>query len=881
MLNDLIYRLRALFSRQSVEHELQEELQYHLEREAEKYRKAGAEPEVAMRRARLALGGPEQVRQRCREARGTTLVDDLIQDLRYGLRTLGNSPGFTIVTVLTLALGIGACTAIFSVVNAVLIRSLPYGDARQLVYLFTPIPRLKVPAESMTPSYADFFDFKKQSHSFAVMTDFDQSVYTVTKGGGNTQLGAARVDENFFSTLQCFPELGRAIDATDNLPGHDRVVIISHGLWQSMFAGSMAVLTKSLQLDGTSYRIIGVMPAAFQYPHVTDIPYLDPRVPATQLWVPLALSPQQKANRDDSAGWAIARLKQGVPVPQAQADVSAITAHLDALHDPFTQGSQAQLKPFLAISVGPVRPLMWLLLGAVSLVLIIACGNAANLLLARAASRTPELSMRAALGAGRGRIIRQMLTESLLLGFAGGGAGIALASLLLHLLLRMNPGNIPRLADASLDSRVLLFCIALSILTSLVFGSLPALAAARLNLAEFLKSGGSRGAVGSHTRLHNGLIVAEIGLVVVLLTGAGLLLRSYVNVMSVETGFAPSTVSLRIDLNDRYTPQQRTLFFQDLTTKIGSLPGIQAVGAIDGLPLTPFENFTVVWVDGYANRKDQLVSVFAAAGSHYFSAMNTPLLQGRFFTDDESTGENQPIIVNQAFADTYFAGRNPIGRRISLHFPHPSPYTVVGVVANQRAKLEESAVPQVYHPFAGEPTAYIAIRSALPPAKVAAGVRTILRTMDPNLVFSDFHTMGELVSEAAARRRFQMNLLTAFALIALLLGMVGIYGLLAYSVKQRTAEIGVRIALGASQGHVLLMILRQGIQLALTGLLLGLAGSLALTRVLASSLFGVSALDPITFTTVPALLLLVTIAACLVPARRAAKVDPMRTLRYE
>ncbi len=880
MLNDLIYRLRALFARQSVEHELQEELQYHLEREAEKYRKAGVEPEEAMRRARLALGGPEQVRQRCREIRGTMLVDDLIQDLRYSLRTLRNSPGFAIVTVLTLALGIGACTAIFSIVNAVLIRSLPYGDARQLVYLFTPIPRLKVPAESMTPSNADFLDLKRQSHSFAAMTDFDQSVYTVTTGDGNTQVGAARVDDDFFSTLQSSPELGRTIDATDNLPGHESVAIISHGLWQSMFAESMDVLTKSLRLDGKSYRIIGVMPANFQYPHDTDIRGLDPRITATQLWVPLALSPQQKANRDDSAGWAIARLKPGVSVEQAQADVSSSMTHLDALHGSFTQGTQALLKPFLEISVGPVKPLMWLLLGAVSMVLVIACGNAANLLLARAAGRTHELGMRAALGAGRGRIIRQMLTESLLLGLAGGSTGIALASLLLRLLLRMNPGNVPRLADASLDSRVLLFCMALSILTSVLFGSLPALAASRLNLTEFLKSGGSRGAVGSHTRLHDGLIVAEIGLVVVLLAGAGLLLRSYVNVMSVNTGFAQSTVSLRIDLNDRYKPQQRTAFFQDLIAKIGSLPGVKEVGAIDGLPLTLYENFTVFWVDGYANQKDQLLSVNEAS-SRYFSAMSTPLIQGRFLTDDASAGERQSIIVNQAFADAYFSGRNPIGRQISLHFPHPSRYTVVGVVANQRSNLEEAAVPQVYHPLGGEPTAFIAIRSALPPKEVASGVRTILRTVDPNLVFSDFHTMGELISEAAARRRFQTTLLTAFAGMATLLGMVGIYGLLAYSVKQRTAEIGVRIALGASQGHVLRMILRRGLQLTLVGLLLGLAGALALTRVLASSLFGVSALDPITFAAVPALLLLVTIAACFAPARRAAKVDPMRTLRYE
>jgi predicted permease len=880
MLSDLIYRLRAFFRRQSVEDELQEELQYHLVREAEKYCQAGATPEEALRRARLVLGGLEQARQQCREARGIRLLDDLLQDLRYGLRTLGKSPGFTIVTILTLALGIGACTAIFSVINAVLIRSLPYRDAKHLVYLFTPIPRLNVPALTMTPSYADFFDLKKQSRSFAAITDFDQSVYTVTAGDENTQVGAALVDEDFFSTLQSFPELGRTIDATDNLPGHDRVALISHALWQSMFAGSMDVLTKSLRLDGKSYRIIGVMPADFHYPHDTDIPNLDPRIPATQLWVPLALSPQQKATRDDSGGWAIARLKQGVSVEQAQAELSTILARLDALHDPFTRGSQALLKPFLEIAVGFVRPLMWLLLGAVSLVLLIACGNAANLLLARASSRTHELGMRAALGAGRGRMIRQMLTESLLLGLAGGCAGIALASLLLHLLLRMNPGNIPRLGDASLDARVLLFCMALSILTSLLFGSLPALAASRMNLVEFLKSGGSRGAVGSHTRLHDGLIVAEIGLVVVLLAGAGLLLRSYLNVMSIDSGFSQSTVSLRIDLDARYKPQQRITFFQDLIAKIGFLRGVKAVGAVDGLPLTPYESWTGFWVDGYANRKDQLLSV-REASSHYFSAMSTPLIQGRFFIDDEGTGGKNVVIVNQALADTYFPDRNPIGQRISLHFPHPSWHTVVGVVANQRSNLEEGAVPQVYQPFGGEQTAYLAIRSEIPPKEVASGVRTLLRKADPNLVFSDFHTMGELASEAAARRRFQTTLLTAFAAMALLLGMVGIYGLLAYSVKQRTAEIGVRIALGASRRRVLGMILRKGLQLTMIGLILGLAGALALTRVLASSLYGVSAFDPITFAAVPALLLLVSIVACLVPARRAANVDPMRTLRYE
>ena len=373
--------------------------------------------------------------------------------------------------------------------------------------------------------------------------------------------------------------------------------------------------------------------------------------------------------------------------------------------------------------------------------------------------------------------------------------------------------------------------------------------------------------------------MAEIGLVVILLAGAGLLLRSYVKVMSVDTGFAQSTVSLRIDLSARYKPQQRTPFFQDLIAKIGSLPGVKAVGAIDGPPLTPYENFTVFRVDGYANRKDQLLSI-REASSHYFSAMNTPLIKGRFFTDDERTGGNQPIIVNQAFADAYFAGRNPIGQQMSLHFPHPSPYTVVGVVANQRSNLEESAVPRPTthwgrtHRLHGHSVGRFHRKGRCRRTSYIADGRS-------QSGFFRFSHDGELVSEAAARRRFQTTLLTAFAGMAMLLGMVGIYGLLAYSVKQRTAEIGVRIALGASRGHALRMILRQGLQLTLVGLLLGLAGALVLTRVLASSLFGVSAFDPITFAAVPVLLFLVTIVACLIPARRAANVVPMRTLRYE
>lgn len=884
MLSDLLYRLRTLIHRKAVETELDQELRYHLEREAEKYRQTGASPEEAMRRARLAIGGSEQVRQQRREVRGTKLLDDLLQDLRYGIRTLGKSPGFTLVMILTLALGIGACTAIFSVVNAVLLRSLPYGDPGRLVYLYTPNPNLKnIPAEAFDPSYGDFFDIQRQSRSFSAMTIFDQAAYSLASQEETLRIGGARVDGNFFSTLQSPPELGRAIDSQDAELGHNRVVVISHALWQSMFAGSMDVLTRSIQLSGTSYRIIGVMPDGFQYPHITDLAYGNLHIATTQVWVPLALSPQQRADRDASTGYAIGRLKPGVSVAQAQAEMGTIMARLSLPHPAnLPKDWRALVKPFLDLVLGPVRPLMGLLLGAVSFVLLIACGNAANLLLARAASRTHELGVRATLGAGRSRMIRQMLTESLLLGLAGGIVGIALAYAFLHGLLLLNPGNIPRLNQASLDARVLLFTVALSILTSLLFGILPALAASKINLIEFLKSGGSRGTVGSRSRLRSGLIVAEIGLVVILLAGAGLLLRSYLKVESIHTGFSSSTVGMDIYFDSRYgQPQQRDAFFQNLIGKLSAIPGVRAVGAANGLPLGGID-ITSFSVDGYANQKNQWIRIHSAT-PHYFSAMGTPLMEGRFFTEDDKSARPPVAIINQAFAKAYFPGRDPIGQHIRTGSTTNPWRTVVGVIGDVLyTNLEEAVPPQLYEPFQGEESAAdIAIRSVLPAKVVASIVRTTLRTIDPNLALTDIHTMGELVSAATARRRFQTTLLTVFAAMALLLALVGFYGLLAYFVKQRTAEIGLRIALGASRTQVLGMVLRQALQLVLVGLLLGLAGALAVTRILASSLYGVRAIDPVTFLAVPVLLLLVMLAASLIPGWRAARVDPAITLRYE
>jgi predicted permease len=873
-------RLLGLFRVRHADDDFTAELESHIALHTDAGIRAGLTPEEARRQALIRLGGAEQTRQVHRERRTLPWIDSLLQDTRYGLRTLRRSPGFTITAVLTLALGIGACTAVFSLVNAVLIRSLPYGDPQRLVYLFTPNPHIPAPPDVMTPSYADFYDLKRQSHSFADMSAFVQATFNLRLGGSVDRVSAARVDERFFSTLQSAPELGRAIGADDNQPGHDKVVVLSHSLWRSMFAGSMDILDRSLLLNGVSYKIVGVMPPSFQYPSNFDLPYGN-TLPATHIWIPLALTAGQKANRDMSNNDVIARLLPGVSVSQAQSEMATIMVRLDKLHsDEFGRGWGALVKAFLDRALGPVRRLMWLLLAAVSLVLLIACGNAASLLLARAANRMRELGMRVALGAGRSRIIRQLLTESLLIGIAAGVLGVGLAALFLRFLPHLDPGNIPRLNQASLDTRVMFFTVSMCLLTSLLTGILPALAVSRLNPVDFLSSGAGSGVTGTHSRSQSTLIVAETALVVVLLACAGLLIRSYLNLISVDTGFSPSTVTMNIGLDAHYAqPQQRNAFLRNLIGKIGALPGVQKVGAINYLPLTNTESIGSFLVDGFANQKDQMTEGRSVT-PQYFSAMDIPLIAGRFFTDADISSAAWPTIVNQRFAEVYFAHRNPIGGRISTDDNHSQWSTVVGVIGDVRhTSLEEAPQPQMYSP--GYEGGTIAVRSVLPPATVASEIRATLKGMDPGAALTDVHTMGDLVSEASARRRFQAWLLTVFSAIALFLAMVGLYGLMAYSVSRRTRELGIRMALGAQRRDITLLVLNQAAFLLGSGLTVGLACAWIATQAIKAFLFGVKEHDPATIVWACALLAICGFVAAMVPARRAASVDPMRALRTD
>jgi predicted permease len=818
------------------------------------------------------------------------LLDNLAQDLRYGRRTMLKHRSFTVVTVFTLALGIGACTSIFSLVNAVLIRALPYGEPGRLVYLFTPNPLWNLPTESFGPSNADFFDLKTQSKSFSATTLFTQTTYNLAGNARAERVGAAKVDADFFATLQVAPVLGRGFDPKDEQPGDDHVAVISHPLWQTILGGRSDVLGSTLRLDSVPYRVIGVMPVEFGYPHKSDLAYGNGHVDTTDLWVPSALTPQQRANREDSNGYAVARLRPGVTVPEAQAELNIIMSHLNLLHDADARGWKALVGPFQDTALGPVRPLMWLLMATVGFVLLIACGNGANLLLARAVARTHELGVRAALGARRSRLLRQMLTESLMLSAVAGAVGVGLAWLFLRALLRLNPGDIPRMDDARLDLRVMGFAISATVLTSLLFGMLPSLSSTRIDLVKFLKSSGIRGVSGDRRRVRHGLAVAQIALLVVLLTGTGLLLRSYINVISVPTGFSATTVTASVQMSSQYgNAHERRALFGNLIERLRSISGVQAVGVVNELPLSNSESLATLFVEGYPNTKQQLVEERGITPG-YLSAMQTPLVQGREISNEDVAGQRLVAVVNQTFARKYFANEDAIGRRIRAGEDETGPWvTVVGVAQDVRyVSLEAAPVPQVYRSFwqvewneSSIVGAYVAVRSSLPQHAVVSEIRAAVKNIDPSLAVGDVHTMSELVSQDTARRRFQTSLLTVFSGTAMLLAMVGVYGLSAYSVRQRTGEIGIRLALGSSKSRIMWLILHQGLTLLGVGLTIGMAAALACTRLLRGFLYGVPALDPTTFALVPMLLLASTIAACLIPSLRAAAVDPINVLRHE
>ncbi len=804
--------------------------------------------------------------------------DEMIQDLRFGVRMLLRHKGLTFVTVLSLAFGIGANTAIFSVVNAVVLRPLPFREPERLVRIWQdkPVAGLR----QMPVSAGNVTVWRNQAKSFEGVAAFYQMASVFTGESEPEQVPGARVSVEFFPVLGLQPMLGRNFTPEEDQPGANRVVLLSHSFWQRRFGGDPGVLGRTITMDHkNSATVIGVMPAEVSYPGKSEF------------WQLLALKDRNRHGMRHLS--VIARRKPGVTVAQAEAEVKLIHEGLQKQFPDDYKEWGVEVVALHESVVGNVRRALFVLFGAVGFVLLIACANVANLLLARAAARQKELAVRAALGAGRFRLIRQMLTESALLAALGSAAGLLLAVLGVRTLLALDPPGVPRLAQVGIDGRVLVFTLVATVVVGLLFGLAPALQLSKPDLNRTLKEGAAQAARGRQRFRGQGLrgflVVTQTALALVLLVGAGLLLKSFIKLRQVELGFDPThAVSLTIaPAFNRFAEKQRTNeYYRRMIESLAAAPGVTAVGAVTGAPLSGAYMSDAILIAGRpapepAEKQRAYLSVISP---DYFRAAGTPLKQGRSLTDDDREGSPRVALVNEALARRYFPDANLMGQRISLRGEPDKPYEIVGVVADlKQFGIDKEVQPIFYVSYWQREMAFmnLVVRSTGEPSALIPALRNRIRTVDPYAPIVRVRTLEETVGEAVAQPRFYTLLLTIFSAIALLLAVIGLYGVMSYAVSQRTHEIGIRMAVGAQPGDVLRLFLRQGIALVGIGLALGLGGALALTRVLTSLLFDVRETDPLTFASVALLLAGVALLACWIPARRAAKVDPMIALRHE
>ena len=862
--------------------ELDEEIEGHLRMAIRERVERGESPEQARAAALREFGNVTLVKEVTREMWGWTWLSQFKQDLRYGLRMLVKNKAFTVVAVLTLGLGIGANTAIFSVVNAVLLRPLPFEQPDRLVMVWqtnVQTGSLQDPA-----SFLNLVDWQQQNQVFEQIAAFMPRGISLTDIDEPEQLPGSFVSANLFPALGVTPTLGRTFLPDEDRPGGGRAVILSHGLWQRRFGGDPGIIGKALTLDGASHTVVGVMPADFQFPIPGQFP-----IPPTQLWVPLAIDPGQ-ANRGDRSLFAVGRLKSGVTVGQAQAEMTLIARRLEQQYPDANTGSGVKVVPLHEQVVGRLRPALLVLLGAVGFVLLIACANVASLLLSRAAARQKEIAIRAALGAGRLRLVRQLLTETVLLTLMGGTLVLLLAYGGMDSLKAGLPPNLPRADEISIDRQVLGFSFVVSLFTGLLFGLVPAWQASRPDLNEVLKEGGGKGAGGQgRSRARNVLAVAEVAAALVLLVGAGLLIKSFYRLQQVNLGFNPErALSVPFALPPvRYRDGgARLAFVEQVAQRLKGLPGVQAVGGVTTLPLSMNYSTGTFAVEGRPpDPGESNIANVRVATPDYFRAMEIPLIGGRAFTEEDTFQAPAVTVINETLARRYWPGEDPIGKRIiSPARADGTLTTVVGVVGDVRNDgLDDEPKPELYFPYAQNPQThmFIVVRTANDPAGLMAAVRREVWAVDKNLPLSDLSTLEQLLDKTIAQRRFNLLLLGMFAGVALVLAAVGIYGVMSYAVTQRIHEIGVRMALGAQTSNVLRMVVGQGIRLALVGIAIGLGAALALTRLMASLLYEVSATDPLTFAVIALMLAAVALVACYVPARRATRVDPMVALRYE
>ncbi|HEY0101641.1 MAG TPA: ABC transporter permease [Pyrinomonadaceae bacterium] len=870
---------RNIFHKARVDEELDEEVRAYLELLTDEKSAQGLDAEQARRASVLEVGGIEQVKEQVRDVRIGATMESLLQDLRYGVRVLIKNPGFTAVAVLTLALGVGANTAIFSVINAVLLRPLPYPEAQRLVWVWETHPNIKEEPASLP----NFTDWKSQSQSFEGMAGLANASLALTGEGEPERIPTCFVVGDLFTVLGVSPALGRSFLAEEDKPGNERVVVLSYAIWQRRFGGDQNIVSKSITLSGNPYTVIGVLPQGFKHPQTGQ--RKEP-----ELYAPLGRAPESAGRRSDFLG-VLARTKPGVPLKQAQAEMNTITARLAQQYPDSNANWGVTLLPLHERVTGDVSRALWLLMGVVGFLLLIACVNVANLTLARSAARGQEIAVRRALGADRSRLVRQFLTESVLLSFIGGTLGLLLAAWGIAALSALSPGNIPRLDEVTLNWPVLAFTLAASLMTGLIFGLFPALNATNPNLTESLKEGGRSSTEGSRSaRVRRGLVVFEIAVALMLLVGAGLMIRSFTHLQDVDPGFQPERV-VAVDVglpSAKYKEDERVVgFYDQFFGRVKAQTGVESVAAISTLPLSGSGDIITFQVDGQAEPGGDASAdaEYRIISPGYFSTMSIPLVKGNDFTERDTKDAPYVMLVNETFARRFFPNEDAIGKRLNPSASSDAPWrTIVGIVKDVRLQsLDTEPYPQMYAPLAQSPrrSMTMVVRTAGDPMNVLPFVRNELKTLDKDQPLYNVRTMEQVLAESIARRRFNMMLIAIFAFLGLVLASVGIYGVISYSVTQRTHEIGIRMALGAEARDILKMIVKQGMGMVLLGIGLGLGGAFALTRVMSSLLFGVSPTDLTTFAGVPLILAMVALLACYIPARRATRVDPMIALRFE
>lgn len=892
MLHDLLFRLRSLLRRKEVEAEMDDELRSHFDRQIEKCLSSGLSREEATRRAHLQLGGYEQLKEDCREARGMSVFENFAQDTRYGWRTLRKNPGFALIAVLTLALGIGASASVFSVVNAILLKPLPYPHPDRIVipWLVTP-PGVNIGSDYFPWGQVQFRAFTRTNHPFQDVGAFQNDSFNLTGSGDPIRLDGYRASAGFFSALGVSPVLGRVYNGEEDKPGHELVVVLSYRLWQDRFGGSRDVLGRAIELNDTPYTVIGVMPADFTFPRGEEMPvsFSFPRRP--DLWVPAAIPESPKGGPSEQA--VVARLKPGLTLAQAQAQLNVLTKNFEKSNASWKGWFNMRLTPLVSQVVGDEQRPLLLILGSVGVVLLIACSNVANLLLARSFVRRREFTLRTALGASPARILRQLLTESVVLALTGGVCGTLLAFAGVYFVKAFGPSSVPRLHEAVLDWRVVVFSVALSSLVGILFGIAPAVVAARENVFASLKEGGQRVLGGSaHPYLRNGFLVAQIALALVLVISAGLLVRTFFRLLRVDPGFRPAqVVTFDVSLPARKYPDQRHIVpvYRKVLENLRSVPGLRAAGLAETLPMGGEGESTVIKIVDHpaADPKALPFANYTMVSPGYFSAIGAPILRGRAIADQDTAESTPATVINVAMAKRYWPNEDPIGKQVALGSPRFPTWTVIGIVADiKHFSMREATAPEMYVSYMQPQwpsmlTMHFAVKSTAAAAALPASLREAVRAADPDLPLSNLEPLQSLMDDSMTQPRFVMLLLSAFSGLALLLAAVGMYGVVSYSVAQRTQEIGIRMALGAAHASVFAMVLAQGARLAALGIAAGLVAALAVTRLMNAFLFGIQATDPLTFSSVSALLIAVALLACYLPARRATRVDPIVALRYE